>query len=345
MHSSRRLTLLLFIAAFLVAQPARSQDLGETLEGVGAAYAKAYVQPLVDAFGADINSGLFHSAKIGGGLLPMVDIYLGVKVFGALIPSGDKTLDLTYTMPQVFTGSDGMEYTVDVTYQINDAPTVFGDAENPGVVTAMVHEVVSPGPDGQSGTADDVVIDETTSLELLPGLLETSIAPLVVPQLRLGSAFGTDVMIRYLPSIELGDVGSIGFFGFGVRHSISQYVPLFPLDVAAQVTFQNLGIEDAANDDLLSASMWAMSVMASKSFLVATVYGGLQVESTGLDVSYTYVDPEGLLPDEDISFSMTGSNRFRVVAGAALNLSPISINVDYSVGSMSVVSAGIGISL
>ena len=322
---------------------ARAQDLGETLQGVGVAYAEAYVQPLVNAFGADMNSGLFHSAKIGGGMLPLVDLYVGVKVFGALVPADDKTLDLSYTTPQVFTGPDGIDYTLDVTYQINDAPTVFGDSD-PGVAVASVSEVVAPGPDGQFGTADDIEINEQAQLNLAPGVIETSIVPLIVPHIQIGSAFGTDVMIRYLPRIKSADLGSVGLFGFGVRHSISQYVPLLPIDLAAQVSFQNLGLMDSDDNEVVDASMWALSVMAGKSFFIASVYGGLQLESANVDVSYTFVDPEGILPNEEIDFSMTGSNRIRALAGVAVHLSPLTLNVDYSVGSVSVISAGLGLS-
>src|SRR5690606_14463315 len=151
---------------------------------------------------------------------------------------------------------------------------------------------VDAGPDGQLGTADDVVINEQTQMELLPGLIEASIAPLLVPQVRIGSVFGTDLMIRYLPRIGQDDLGSIGFFGLGVRHSISQYVPLLRLGLAAQVTYQSLGLQDADDDEILGASMWAISAIASKSFVVANVYGGLQLESTTMEADYLFVDPE-----------------------------------------------------
>ena len=332
------------IALFLLVPTLQAQDLGETLEGIGPAYAEAYVQPLVDAFGADVNSGLFHSAKIGGGIVPVVDLYLGVKVFGAFVTSADQTLDLTYVAPQSFTASNGENYTVDVTYSIDGAPTVFGEDEA-GVVVASINEVVDAGPDGQTGTSDDIVINEQTELELAPGLIQTSIAPLPMPQARIGSAFGTDLMIRFLPRIEMSDLGSIGFVGLGLRHSVSQYVPLLPVNVAAQLTWQKLGIQDADDEEVLGASMWALSVMASKSFLVASLYGGLQLESSSVDLDYTFVDPDGELPDQEISFSMSGRNKVRMVAGAALNMGPLVLNVDYNLGSVNVVTAGLGLTL
>lgn len=337
--------LLATVAITCVTSQSRAQDLGGTLQGVGAAYAEAYVQPLVNAFGADINSGLFHTAQIGGGMLPVVDLYLGVKVFGAFVPIGDRTLDLSYTAPRAFTGADGELYTVDVVYDIEDAPTIFGDTESPGVVIATVNETVDAGMDGQMGTADDIVINEQSELDLAPGLIKTSIAPLAIPQARIGSVFGTDMMIRYLPRVDRDDLGSFGFIGLGVRHSVSQYVPMLPMNLAAQISWQKLGIQDADDTEVLTANMWAMSVMASKSFFVASVYGGLQLESASVDLDYTFVDPQGELPDQRVSFSMDGRNRVRMVAGVGLNMGPVVMNVDYSLGSINVVSAGLGISL
>ncbi|HEX7070554.1 MAG TPA: DUF6588 family protein, partial [Rhodothermales bacterium] len=189
----KRLTLILLLATMVVgARQSNAQGLEETLRGVGQAYAEAYVQPLVNAFGADINSGLFHTAKVGGGIVPVVDLYLGVKIFGAIVPMDDRTMDLTYVSPQVFTGPDGERYTVDVTYNITGAPTVFGDTDTPGVIVASINETVGAGPDGQTGTTDDIVINEQSSLELAPGLMEAEIAPLVIPQAGIGSLFGTD---------------------------------------------------------------------------------------------------------------------------------------------------------
>ncbi|HEX7069872.1 MAG TPA: DUF6588 family protein, partial [Rhodothermales bacterium] len=143
--------------------------------------------------------------------------------------------------------------------------------------------------------------------------------------------------------VDVGEVGSIGFLGLGVRHSVSQYLPLLPVDLAAQVTWQKMGIQDSGDSEVLGASMWAMSVMASKSFFLATVYGGLQAESARISVDYTYVDPSGELPDQDIHFSMSGRNRVRALAGLGLNMGPLVLNVDYSLGSINVVSAGLGL--
>jgi len=338
----RLIPAALFLA---ITMPAAAQDLGESIERVGMEYATAYVHPLVNAFGADVNGGLFHAAKFGGGMVPKVDLYVGVKIFGAFVPERDRALNLQYEAPARIQAPDGNAYDVTVRYDITDAPTIFGRNEA-GTVTAHVHETVSPGADGTYGTADDIVIDEEETLELVPGLINTGIAPLLIPQLRLGTLYGTDVMIRYFPRMDHVEFGSLGFFGLGVRHEVSQYLPSAPVDLSVQLVRQKLSVRDLDDDQILAANMFAAALVASKSASVATLYGGLQLESTRVKVDYVFSpDDEELIEPQEISFSLTGRNRFRVVAGGALTIGPVVINADYSVGSINVVSAGIGLSL
>lgn len=334
------ITVFLFAA---VATPGRAQELGELIEDVGRAYSEPYLQPMVNALGVDMNTGLFHSASVGGGLLPLVDVYVGAKVMGAFVPDADRTLSLVYQTERTIEWHDGNEYTVPLSVNIDEAPTVFGD-ESPGVATVPI-DYLHPGPDNVEGTADDVPIDTTLSFEVLPGLIETPIVPFIVPQIGLGSFMGTDLTIRYLPKIGFQDYGSVGFTGIGVRHSISQYIPLFPISLSAQVMWQKLSIDDVDDNEIFSASALAGNVVASKSLLVLTVYGGLQVERSSVDIEYTF-DPEveGVSPQQ-IEFGLTGDNNFRAVAGLALNLGPMLVNVDAGVGNTTVVSGGVGISL
>lgn len=338
------LTAVLTCVVVLTPRASLSQELGELIDGVGSAYAELYLQPLVDGLGADMNSGLFHTAEVGGGLLPMVDIYVGAKVMGMLVQDADKTMDLSYVTERRFRASDGLRYTVPITFEIVNGPTVFGDTE-PGQVTAVVDERVNDGPDGLPGTADDVVIDTSATFDVLPGLIDVPIAPFAVPQVGIGSLFGTDILVRYLPRISDDDFGSIGMRGIGVRHSVSQYLPLFPVDVAAQVMWQELSIQDQSDDDIFTASAFAANVAVSKSLLILTVYAGLQVERSSVSVDYTLFSDDPDLADQSVQFDLTGENRYRLLGGLAFGLGPLVVNADAAVGNRTIVSAGVGLSL
>src|SRR5262249_8944553 len=103
------------------------------------------------------------------------------------------------------------------------------------------------------------------------------------PQATVGVPMKTDLIVRYLPAIEVDkDIGKVSFFGIGAKHSVSQYLPVLPLDVAAYAMYQKLTV----GTDLLKATNFAYGVCASKSLLMLTLYGGLGLESASMDVHY-----------------------------------------------------------
>lgn len=342
------MTRSFFIAVILLitlAAPVRAQEgeeLADLLSEVGGAYSEPYLQPLANALGADMNTGLFHTASIGGGMLPLVDVYVGVKAMAGFVPSSSRTMSLVYETERTFEVA-GDEYVIPVTFEINDAPTVFGETTRGQASTHVLQTL--DGPDGMPGTEDDVVLDSTFTLDVLPGLIDTPVAPFLVPHFGIGSFMGTDLTFRYLPRIGYQDYGSIGMFGMGVRHSISQYLPLFPVDLSTQVMWQKLSIQDGENDEVFTASAIAGNVVASKSLMVLTVYGGLQAERSSIDIAYTFDSDVAQVGGQQIEFGLKGNNVVRAVFGAALNMGPMLVNVDAAVGSTRIISTGVGISL
>ncbi len=171
-----------------------------------------------------------------------------------------------------------------------------------------------------------------------PGINESNI-PVVFPQVT-ASTMGTELMLRYLPSVDIGET-SLSFFGVGLSHSISQYIPLMPVDVAVQLLYSNFKTKD-----IFSISNFAVNVHASKSLGVITPYLGLQYETSSLDLSYTIKgDPNSgdplLQQDRNIDVSVKGDNNFRVTVGTTLKLALLALNVDYSISSQSALSTGL----
>ncbi len=170
-----------------------------------------------------------------------------------------------------------------------------------------------------------------------PGIDRSSL-PVVLPQIA-GSFMGTEVMLRYLPSISLGDEEDLSMFGFGLKHSISRYIPLVPVDISVQFLYNNLEITG-----VMEVSALAFNAHASKSFGLFTLYGGLQYESSTFDLEYVFTDPGNLDPlkaGQTIKVSIDGDNNFRGTLGGSLKLAVVVINADYSVGAQSVVSGGL----
>jgi hypothetical protein len=45
-----------------------------------------------------------------------------------------------------------------------------------------------------------------------------------IPQFEIGSLYGTELLVRFIPPVNLGEtIGDFAFWGIGIKHSISQY--------------------------------------------------------------------------------------------------------------------------
>jgi hypothetical protein len=83
------------------------------------------------------------------------------------------------------------------------------------------------------GPTDPVeVTGDAGTVYVFPGGLNVSMLPFAVPQLTVGSVFGTDLTVRYFAYSTNEDIGKLNLFSWRLRHSISQYVPVLPLDLA-----------------------------------------------------------------------------------------------------------------
>ncbi len=174
----------------------------------------------------------------------------------------------------------------------------------------------------------------------LPDGFDISLVPLFVPQFRFGLPAGNELMVRYLPPLELGDYGDITFWGVGLKHSIDQYIPLFPIDLAVQVAYQSLEV-----GDIVDINSLALNAHASKRFLMLTFYGGLGYEKTTLKAKYDYTPPIDGAETQEVKFEITGDNEFRLTAGFRYAIIPfLHLNLDYTISKYQVINAGLGIS-
>jgi len=170
-----------------------------------------------------------------------------------------------------------------------------------------------------------------------PGIDERFI-PMGFPQVT-ASFLGTEVLLRYLPEVTVSDQ-KISMFGIGLSHSISRYIPLLPVDIAAQVLYNKFTVEN-----ILDVKNIAFNIHASRSFGLFTAYGGLQYENTDFDLTYTYRERNPLNPniyiEKDFSLSAEGDNHFRFTLGGALSLAFLQINADVNVGAQTALTSGL----
>jgi hypothetical protein len=232
-----------------------------------------------------------------------LDLFIGVKFMVMPIPSSAKK----FKTRSIWNNTE------------QEVPTVFGEETEVGMSGAPTGATPANYPKG----------------------FNVGFVPMVVPHASAGNIFGTRVMLRYLPKVKLGDYGEFEFFGIGAQHSISQYIPLVPLDISALVAYQSLTL-----GSLVSASAVSVGVQASKSFVLITVYGGLGYETSTMEFTYRaqFTDPAnpGQQISKDIKFEADGKNNFRATVGVALNLGLVKVSADYSLASQSVATLGVG---
>lgn len=358
------LTVIGFVAAAVTAQ-----SMEETVSKLGAAAGKAYVAPIVSGFGSNLNAGWFHKAppakKFG------INFEVGPVFMGTFLKGGSTTMAVSGGFRLDSTQAQNVANNVDTAgmfgqgqtlrdsvaaavrrsdIRVNFAgPTIIGEDGMP-----MTYEVATD-PITVGTIAGDTTITLPSTLDTLRdgngsplnfGVLSDFAdlpLPLVAPQITLGTIYGTNVTIRYLPEYDLKDVGKIKFSGFGVQHNPAVWLSSNPLPLDLSVGFFTQSLEVGT---LFKASSRALGVNASKTFgwriLNLTPYGGVQFESSDFEFNYDLeVDGEAV----PISFELEGENKYRVTAGVSIRLFLINLNADYNFAKYNSFSAGVMIGI
>jgi hypothetical protein len=284
--------LLFLLCIGLTASNLHAQEFEDFVKKYTGANGKGFMQPLADAFGANLNSGWYHSAYIAK---PGFQLYIGVSAMAAPIPAKNRTF--TATTEGFFTPQQQAE-----------VPTIFGGTE--------IIKVYGEGTGYQFPTGIDI-----------------QRAPMAVPNITIGSLLGTTASFRWA-AYDLGkEIGKIELVGWGISHSVSQYLPLEPFDVALGYYMNQFGV-----GDVVDAMGWIASIQASYQWHLFTLYGGLGYENSTLDINYIY-EEDG----SEVAFDLEGNNKMRGTIGLTLNLGPVKLNSDYSVARQSIFSVGFGL--
>jgi hypothetical protein len=303
MTSRSREALCLFVMLIAFCAPPAAAQLGDQLSSYTGANAEGYLQPLTDAIGSDLNSGIFRTAHIPK-MGPLVR--LEIQLMSVLFSDDDKTFNA------ITEGDFSPQQRV-------SAPTVVGSEK----------AVVVEG-DGGSQFA-------------FPGGFDLSSFTLAVPQLRIGAVMGSELLLRYFAmQIGDDDLGNISLFGIGARHSITQYLgDKLPLDLAAGFFWQSLKLgEDEQGNDIVSSSAFSIGVQASKEVVKFVVpYGGLSYDMQSTEVTYE-TDSFGASETIDVDFERVDTARLTL--GIMFDLPVLKAFAEYNLASQSSFVLGIG---
>jgi hypothetical protein len=257
--------------------------------------AEGYLEPLALAMGANLNSGLFHSAYVP---LEGVHISLETPIMGVIFNDEDATF-----MASVEGGFEPLD---------------------PGDAQVEASTVIGPG--------DAVVVEGVSGTAFaFPGGFDLNSFALAVPQVRIGSIKGTEALIRYI-ALDVGEVevGKVNLWGLGARHNVSQYLgPDAPVDVAVGLMYQNFEL----GDDLITAKAFTFGAQAGKrfesGFAIIEPYAGLSYDYFQMDV--TYMDEE----DEGIELSFDSQSTFHATVGLHAQAAFFSLYGEYSLAKQS----------
>jgi hypothetical protein len=283
-------------ACFLTAQPAVAQ-LEDNLSSLSTEQVEGYLGPLASGLSTSLNSGIFKSGHV-----PTTGFNLTVDVKAAYMSFSDE--DRVFTTPEV------------PGYPSTEAPTVIGDEQS----VAVDHETLG-----------------SSAQFVYPGGFDMGHFGVAVPQVTIGSILGTRAMVRYI-SLSLGDededLGDFEMLGIGGQHSVSQYLPGIPVDLAVGAMWQSFKI----GDGIVDASAFAVNVTGSKRFgKVVSIepYVGVGLDSFAMEAEYETTNGEKFTAEFD------RQNDGHLTLGTGINLPVLKIHGEFDIAAQTGFAGGL----
>lgn len=284
------------VVTAVLAGPAFAQ-LEDNLGALDDETAAGYLQPLQSAFGQALNSNWSSHASIGKN---QIHAKVEVRAMSVFFKNDD----------DLFRATTGGDFTPG---QQIDAPTVVGPEES----------VTVTGDGGTSYT--------------FPGGFNLGSLTIGVPQLTVGGYYGTEATVRWI-AVDTGDaeLGDLSLFGVGVRHSISQYFPTMPVDLAGGVFYQTFKL----GDNLIESDAVSVGVQASRTFGVFTPYGSVSFDSFSMTADYTSDDGA---QSREVHLELDTANHLHLAVGAGVGLGPVQLNLGGDLSKRVGVSGGLAV--
>ncbi|MFQ5825168.1 MAG: DUF6588 family protein [bacterium] len=318
---------------------------------------KEYLTPFGKGFGADLNNGWFNTAKTH----KFLGFDITVTANAAIAPTSDETFDISKLGLQNLRLTDPNADP--------KTPTIVGEDESGPELSLFLNNPITGEP------------DSLTAFEMPQGI-GFRYVPSPMIQASLGLFANTEVMLRFFPEIEVSkDVGSLKMFGLGVKHDLKQWLPgggLLPFDLsvmAGYTIFQahaDLSLEPdpdltptgASYEDQkveLEATSFTLNFLISKQFAILTLFGGLGIETSSVDLKLKGNYPVTVFEDDPnssnfgeeviedlvnpVNISIDGANTMRANVGFRLKLVFLTIHGSYTFSNYPVATAGVGINV
>jgi len=289
-----------------------------------------FLLPLAEGLGFSANAGLFDRAKAAG----FLRFDVATRISGAVTPLDRRRFDARapLSVSIAFPGGGERSYSEPYRPQNGASTTASVSGSGRGVVLE---------PQGEFREALLAAgLRPEDHLLRFPDGLGISIVSSLSTQLSIGLGLGTEVMIRFLPSFELGGkVGEVRASGWGIKHHLNRWVRL-PLDLSLQGGEQSLDW-----GGVLEGEARELGILVGRTLGPLSLYGTAGARSADLSASYSVLNPAGLaaLPPDGTPVQFQASLEPTLATGFGfrmqfllLNLSGQYLSSDYDTYSLKV---------
>ncbi len=314
-----------------------------------------YLTPLGNSFGASLTSGWYNTAK----------------------PHKPLGFDLTFTFNLAFVPDEDLTYMLD-DIEFSEVPSVLSVNATGQAPTFSGKR--DPGPQIQY---IEQVSGNNEVLASYNAPKGTGVSFIGVPMIQLGVGLikDTEIVGRYMPTVSLGNVGELGVWGVGLKHSLKQWIPgikMLPVfnmslfggytqmnsSAGISITHLDLDMDDPTttpdydNQSMdLTVSSFTAALLVSANLPVVCFYGGAGIATTkselALKGNYPYLAVNGNDVQTQVvtdPFTISIENKDgavmnpRLNAGVRFKFAVITLHFDYTYANYSLATAGLGIS-
>ncbi len=344
--------IILSVALLVFFKSGWAQELDETLQKLSQDAAAAYLNPISSAFSTDLNGAWFHKAPEAK--VKSFNLEIGFVGMGAQFPTDAKTFSTNgffrFNETQARSMVSDQGYSEDVENALVDqltkeafevsisGPTIIGSPDEHIMLTFPAKTFTV---NGESYNVPEQNVD--LNIGGFRELANAEWLPLIAPQISIGTLFGTQATVRYLPEREIQPgMGKFKYFGYGIQHNPAIWLPFgLPFDVGLNYFTQTMDVGSTLN---IKASGYGINVSKQLGLraLNITPYAGFLIEDATMRVTYDYTvqTPGGLVTDK-IDFDLPTENKSRVNIGINVRFVLLNVNVDYNIGKYNSITAGI----
>ncbi len=360
MKSKKKPYILIVTIVFMVSSlslKSQTQVVEFIMGGVqdGERLIQAYLEPLGNAMGANLNSGWYNTAKVHRTL----GFDITFTITAAIPPEAAKTFDLSAIGLTTLRLKDPANYM---------APTISGSKDKGPKLLFNYHE-------------HDLELFEFESI----GGLNIPVYPLPMIKAAVGLPKGIEVMGRFFPKYTYNDM-SVYLWGAGMKYDVLQNIPgisRFPfLNASVFGAYTNVSFSSSINfqrnyySDIIDMPVeggkinydnqnldinmrgFTLAALVSYDLPVITLYGGAgygyaitNIDLKGdypviSDVEFDDAEPKVVLGDlnDPISLDFENFSGLQLNGGIRLKFAVVTLHAEFTKSNYNMVSAGLGFS-